>query len=195
MASIEKRLKRGTIREDGKVFWKYAPNYPNNEKWVTKERFASYKKYEADYRANNSEKLKNLWDNWYKTNKSHAIKSSSERILKRRKTDKFFKFKDGIRLRILCSIRRMGYTKKSKTLEILGCTWEFFKSYIEQRFKEGMSWENHGKWHFDHIVPISSAKSEKDVIKLNHYTNLRPLWAKDNLSKKDKVDTQLQISL
>jgi hypothetical protein len=49
-----------------------------------------------------------------------------------------------------------------------------------------MSWENHGEWHIDHIVPLSSAITEEELRKLSHYTNLQPLWATDNLSKGSK---------
>jgi hypothetical protein len=50
-----------------------------------------------------------------------------------------------------------------------------------------MSWDNMGKWHIDHIIPISSACGEVDLIKLNHYTNLQPLWEVDNLKKSNKI--------
>ena len=58
---------------------------------------------------------------------------------------------------------------------------------IETKFKKGMSFENHGEWHLDHIYPISLAKSEEEVIKLNHYTNFQPLWSEDNLRKSNKI--------
>lgn len=77
----------------------------------------------------------------------------------------------------------MGYSKKSKTQEILGCSFEFFKEYIESMFVEGMTWYNHGEWHLDHKIPISWSETEEDLIKLNHYTNFQPLWSHDNLSK------------
>ena len=51
-----------------------------------------------------------------------------------------------------------------------------------------MSWENMGKWHIDHIIPLSTAITEEDVIRLCHYTNLQPLWAEDNLKKSNKLD-------
>jgi len=86
------------------------------------------------------------------------------------------------------SIRNKGYTKKSKTYEILGCTFEEFKLHIESQFTNKMSWDNRSEWHLDHIIPISSAKTEEEVIKLNHYTNFQPLWAIDNLRKGNKIN-------
>jgi hypothetical protein len=50
-----------------------------------------------------------------------------------------------------------------------------------------MSWDNHGEWHIDHIIPLSSAKNENDVYTLCHYTNLQPLWAEENLRKSNKI--------
>lgn len=85
------------------------------------------------------------------------------------------------------SIRRLGYTKRSRSHEILCCDWTTFASHIERQFLKGMTWDNRSEWHIDHIIPLSTAKTEEDVIRLNHYINLRPLWAKDNLEKSDKV--------
>ena len=77
-------------------------------------------------------------------------------------------------------------TKKSK--ELLGCSIEYFKEYIESLFEEGMTWENHGEWHFDHIRPIASfdLTNEGQVKECFYYINFQPLWAKDNLSKGSK---------
>lgn len=81
------------------------------------------------------------------------------------------------------AISRMGYTKRNRTYEILGCSWEFFKGYIEAKFQDGMTWENRGEWEIDHIVPVSSASTEEEVLKLNHYKNLQPLWKWQNREK------------
>jgi hypothetical protein len=70
-------------------------------------------------------------------------------------------------------------------MNIIGCTPSFLKEYIENQFKDGMSWDNYGfyGWHIDHIIPLSSAKTEEDLYKLSHYTNLQPLWMIDNFIK------------
>lgn len=82
---------------------------------------------------------------------------------------------------------RGGFKKGSKTEEILGCKWEFLKAHIEAQFTEGMSWENRRLWHIDHIIPLSSAKDEGTLLKLCHYSNLQPLWWRDNISKGAKM--------
>ena len=145
------------------------------------------------YRIENADKIKQYdFDNsdrkkQYKMdNKEHINKKNNEYVKNRKLTDPFFKLKCTIRTCILNSIRRKNYTKKSKTYEILGCSYEDFKTHLENKFTDGMSWENQGKWHLDHIIPISSAKTESELIKLNHYTNFQPLWAIDNRIKSNK---------
>jgi len=81
-----------------------------------------------------------------------------------------------------------GENKSKRTFEIIGLDKEKFKSYIESKFKEGMSWENYGEWHLDHIKPLYLSENEEDLVKLNHYTNLQPLWAEDNIKKNIKYD-------
>jgi hypothetical protein len=99
---------------------------------------------------------------------------------RRVKRDPLFKCICSIRNTLSQSFNRMGYTKKSKTFEILGIEWDGFKLYIENKFREGMSWDNYGEWEYDHIVAVSNGKTEQEVIKLNHYTNFQPLWWKEN---------------
>jgi hypothetical protein len=94
------------------------------------------------------------------------------------------------------SLRLLGYSKKSKTEEILGCSYEDFILYLESKFESWMTWENRGLyngdfnygWDIDHIIPLSSAETEEDIIRLNHYTNLQPLCSKVNrYIKRDKI--------
>jgi hypothetical protein len=90
--------------------------------------------------------------------------------------------------------KRLNNNKKSNnTLSIIGLeSWDKFREHIEKQFSEDMNWENYGvgknntTWHIDHIIPISSVITKKDILKLNHYSNLRPMWGSDNILKSNK---------
>ena len=114
-------------------------------------------------------------------------KRSSKYVLNKLKNDDIYRFIYSCRHNIYIRLKKRNVKKDKKTEEILGCTFEFFISYIGKQFTKGMSFENYGKWHLDHIYPISKAESIEDVIKLNHYTNFQPLWASDNFKKSNKI--------
>jgi len=119
--------------------------------------------------------------------KERKKKYNREYERNRKATDPLYKFKKGIQTNISQGIKSRGYRKKSRSQEILGCSYEFFRGYIQKQFKNGMSWDNYGEWHLDHIKPISLGKTEEEVIQLYHYTNFQPLWAKDNVVKYNKI--------
>jgi hypothetical protein len=115
----------------------------------------------------------------------------------RRKIDFLFKMKHRMRCDINEIFKKNGYKKTTKTAKILGCSFEEFKSHIESLWKPWMNWENYGKhngefnfgWDFDHIIPLSYAETEDELIKLCHFSNIQPLCShinrdikKDNLS-------------
>ena len=91
-----------------------------------------------------------------------------------------------------------GKSKDSRTFDYVGLTPEELMAYLEAKFTDGMTWDNYGKWHVDHIRPLSSfdfhkhelgSKEFEDLLhQAWHYTNLQPLWAKDNMSKGAKWD-------
>jgi hypothetical protein len=112
---------------------------------------------------------------------------------KRKMIDPLYRLRHSISTAISNALKRYGYRKKSRTAEILGCSMEEFKAHIESQFLDGMSWDNRSLWHIDHIMPVSMAKTEDELIRLNHYRNLRPMWAKDNLSKSDKTPDTLVL--
>lgn len=84
------------------------------------------------------------------------------------------------------ALRRINNIKNSPTFKTLGYSAQELAAHIEKQFLKGMSWSNISQWHIDHIVPICTARSEEDVIALNQLSNLRPIWAKNNLSKGPK---------
>lgn len=95
-----------------------------------------------------------------------------------------------LRSRIYRVVKRAGAIKSERTMELLGCSMEFFIDHLKSQFTEGMSLENHGEWHIDHIRPCASfdltdPEQQKQCF---HYTNLQPLWAFENLSKGAKYE-------
>ena len=106
---------------------------------------------------------------------------------KRKKTDKTYRLIHTIRNRIRIAIKKN--VKSSSSFQLMGCNITFLKKYLSNKFQTGMTWDNHGRWHIDHIIPCSSfdLRCPKQQKICFHYTNLQPLWATDNLSKGKRV--------
>lgn len=167
----------------------------NCEEYVKK-----YNKYKSVLKSREYTKKwkenKNYQKKYYEENKQKLKEINKNYIKNRIKTDYIFKFKCNVRILIKGSFKRgkNQFRKDAKTEEILGCTIEEFRTYIESKFTKGMTFENYGKWHLDHIIPLAIAKTKEEILKLNHYTNFQPLWAEDNLKKGSKVlNTQLKL--
>lgn len=110
---------------------------------------------------------------------------NSKKIYQQRRERPYEKLAATIRSRIYDYLKH-GY-KSAKSEELIGITWKELKVYLEKQFKPGMTWDNYGfyGWHVDHIIPLSSfdlTKAEEQK-KAFHYTNLQPLWAKENMHK------------
>lgn len=129
-------------------------------------------KYASEYRKKNKDK----------TNAYRRVYSKN-----RRKNDALYKFKKNLRTRTSMAFTVNYWTKSSGNIDMLGTDYETAFKHIESQFTEGMTWENHGEWHIDHIIPLSSAKTKEEMEKLCHYTNLQPLWKEENLSKGNKI--------
>lgn len=106
-----------------------------------------------------------------------------------------YKLMRRIRSLIGHSLKGSGYKKNSKTNDILGCSYKDFKLYIESKFESWMNWNNNGEytgnynetWQYDHIIPLASAQSEEEIIKLNHFSNFQPLCSRKNSEKRAKL--------
>lgn len=137
---------------------------------------------------------------YYQKNKKYfsklEIKEQQKEYMKnRRKIDINFKLGCNLRKRIWDALK--GNNKSTRTMKLLGCSLDFFKEYFEKQFTKGMNWENYGsgwngkgmkQWHVDHIKPCASFDLTKpsEQHKCFHFSNLQPLWAKENLEKSDK---------
>jgi len=176
------------------------------------------KKYDKEYRLKNRERLNAYRRKWSK--KEEVQKKKKEYYLKTRerqlkywveyrknpknkkkfnlyfkkwinnklKTDPHFKLKQQLSHRIFMALK--GKVKSKRTKDLLGCTIEELWIHLEKSFKPGMTKENYGKWHVDHVKPCASFDLTKpeEQAKCFHYTNLQALWQKENIFKSDKYE-------
>lgn len=184
-----------------------------NEKYRL-ENVEKLREYHKTYRLDNTEKLREYKEEWnkanpeyqkryndeyYALNKEHIKAKSKTYALSnrdkirtyfrtRKNNDLLFKLRHAVGNSILKALKRNGLQKKSKTEEIIGCTFVELKTHLESKFEPWMNWCNHGLyngefnfgWDIDHIIPTSLASSEEELLALNHYTNLQPLCSKTN---------------
>ena len=169
----------------------------------TPERKASkkrtYKKYRSEilekakkYRKENKEFLAEQNKRWVKNNKQAKREYMNKYWSERRKEDKNFRLSLSLRDKLSKILKQKNIKKTIKTFDLIGCSIVDLRIHFEKQFQTGMTWENHGYygWHIDHIRPISSFDlTDPEQQKLCfHYSNLQPLWAKDNLKKAAKLD-------
>lgn len=167
---------RGEVREDGFIFWAYGPQ--RRELWLSPGEFEQWVSVLQS-------RARVAGRQYYAENREACIRQTTQRNKERRRTDVLFAFQERIRSRVSSYFRGHSLHKSFRTEELLGCSWEQAKQHIEKQFVSGMGWHNRDKWEIDHIIPLSSAYDEYTVRGLCHFTNLRPLWAKDNRAKSD----------
>lgn len=142
----------------------------------------------AARRAENPEAAKEIAKRSRQKNADKVRIQHSNYVKRRRKTDPVFAMTLRVRALINNGIRVHGFKKTSSTAKMLGCTYQEFALHLERQFLKGMSWENRHLWHIDHITPLATAKTPEEIISLNHVSNLRPIWASQNMSKQDRID-------
>lgn len=155
--------------------------YPKDEDAI---RANGRRHYEKNKDARNEIASKYKKDNheWIRTWRNNYQKE-------RRNSDVLFRVSQNIRSRVNLIIRKNKEITSGGLKDTLGCSLLELKSHIEKRFVDGMSWDNYGEWHLDHIMPLISAKTSEELNALCHYTNMQPLWAVDNLRKGAKTTT------
>jgi len=160
--------------------------------------------YNKEYAAKNPGTIKEKGRKYWQ-----KIKGDTEYLKKRRLPKEYFSRYLRTRraadpaFKVICNIRKRTYNvldgrrKTQKSLAMLGCSAEQLRAHLESQFRDGMSWENYGikGWHIDHIIPLASFKffnedgsENPDAFKIAmNYKNLQPLWAKENISKSDRI--------
>jgi hypothetical protein len=188
-----KQCRQTFSKEHSKTLYEYNKVWKENNVEKRKEYMKEYNKEQYQ---KNVEKLRNRRKEYYYNNKEKTLLTNNTYRNKRKQSDPLFKLSTNLRTMIGGAIKKNGYKKLTKTELILGCSFENFKLHLESQFQNWMSWDNYGLyngqlnygWDIDHIVPLSSALNENDILKLNHYSNLRPLCSYNNrYVKRDNV--------
>jgi hypothetical protein len=147
----------------------------NKDHWV---------KRSTQWNKENKEYISKYMSDYFQQNKEKIYNTRRKYIKERYDNDPLFKLIQKTRTIISNSLRKSNHRKKSTTQDILGCSFEELKQHLESQFESWMNWNNMGgkqinepntNWEVDHIIPISSAKTEEELVRLNHYSNLRPL--------------------
>jgi hypothetical protein len=148
-----------------------------------------YKQQQKKYRNSNKEKESIRNKKWLDENKQKRTEYCINYEKNRKKIDPTFKVLRNVRVRLNLFLKTKNLIKPEQTMSLVGCRLEALIEHLESKFLYGMSWENYGKdgWHIDHKIPLSSAKTDREIYELCHHTNLQPLWAKDNLKKSNKI--------
>ena len=199
ICGIEKPTSEFYFRSDTQKFRNDCKECHLKQKKIYNEENSEYRKeYMRDYRIKNPNKH-NEWrtenieyvlneiKKWKKENPEKAKLHKRNNAKKKLDTDSKHRLKVNVRRLIALTFTKKGYSKNTKTYNILGIDFKGFFEHIESQFLDGMNWDNRNEWEIDHIVPISIARNEEQIFKLNHYSNLRPLWRKDNQEKSNKI--------
>lgn len=135
------------------------------------------------WQKNNKDKKAVIAKRYYQNNKEKV--NEYVKRWKRTKRSINAKLIDNYRSRINKAVTR----KSNSTKKLLGCDIDFLIKYLENKFKKGMTWDNYGEWHIDHIIPCASFNltNQEELTKCFNYCNLQPLWAEENRAKSDKI--------
>jgi hypothetical protein len=195
---IEKPLSEYYKRKDGPLGYRvdckpcnkavkkryYEENKPNILKKQAEyhQKFSEkYKEYHKNYYKNNIDK----WEDSRKRNKE-TLRINHNKYIQKRKKDPLYRMIHNIRTRTGIALKVKKWRKDNKFTQYIGCSLDELRTHLENQFTSGMSWKNYGSWHVDHIIPLSKAKNEVELMNLSHYKNLQPLWKADNLKKGNK---------
>jgi len=194
--------------QNKKTYQKYSEKYKinakeyhqNNKEIIAKKskeyrikNIETLKYYQIEYRIKNKEAINEKLRAYHKKNKNRINKQIALYTKKRLDTDLLFKLGHRIRSTIYLSIKRLEYSKKTKTYNILKCEFDFFMEWLNGLASNGYTY-GIGNLHLDHVVPISLAETEDEVILLNHYSNFQLLSAFENLSKGNRIVNPLNLA-
>ena len=190
-----KEKRRNDYENNKEIILEKQKKYNEDNKEKIKKRKKNYyennKEIIAEKNKNYYEENKEAIKNYYEENKDIINQRKNEYTKNRRKTDYLFNLKCSVRNMIWRAMQVKNIKKSKKSEELLGISFEDFKNYLENKFEDWMNWDNYGDpvdglfepnktWDIDHIIPLSSATSEEELLKLCYFENLQPLCSCQN---------------
>lgn len=153
------------------------------------------KQNSAAYYANNRESIIAKRKLYFRKNSAKVKANRKLRYHKMTANSPQYKLSRNLRTRLWAALKKQNNKKSTKTFDLIGCSISYLTNYLAAKFSAGMTWENYGQWHIDHIKPcisfdLSDLQQQRECF---HYTNLQPLWAADNFSKHANLDWQKSI--
>jgi len=196
-----------------KIAKQHAEYHAANREKILKQKAeyrASHREEIAKHREENRDKIAEQNAKHYYANRDNILKRQTERRSKRRVEAAEYRaahreerteyhrnrMANDIQYKLACNLRSRlykvvkGNCKSGSAVRDLGCTIAELKDHLEKQFQEGMSWDNYGEWHVDHIVPLASfdLTDREQLLAACHYTNLQPMWGSENCSKGAKLE-------
>ncbi len=182
---IECKIEKSIIEFDKGPKYEDKTYYNGKCKECRRIYMRSDKAKEAQIKYRNTEQGK---INKHRHKKTIQYKANQKEYEKKKlRNNDLFRLRKLVRDRVRKALKSKKWIRNTLLSNYLGCELSYLKAYLESKFQSGMSWENRGKWHIDHIIPLSLAITPEELYKLCHYTNLQPLWAKDNQLKSNKI--------
>lgn len=188
--NIKKSKEEFYFRKELQIYKKQCKTCQRSRAKVRRaETIENIKKRRSNHYQKNKERLQKQGREYYHNNKEKIINNARVYFSNRYNSDSYFKLKQTLRNRLRKVLKSKKLHKDNKFAEYIGCSLEELKQHLESQFQPGMSWENHTTdgWHVDHIVPLDSASTSEEMMKLSHYTNLQPMWAIPNIKKGNKI--------
>ena len=200
---IEARRRYDRKPEKKELKRKYASNLPPEVRARKKARSRIYRQTAEGRAAREKERLRQL--EFYRTPEGKVKRriyvqkgkpQANKRYNERYRAEPHFRISVSLRKRLTLALKARGTRKAARLVELIGCTIPELAAHLEKQFHSGMTWENYGKWHIDHVRPCASfdltdAHEQKRCF---HFSNLQPLWAADNLRKSDRFQITAAVT-
>jgi hypothetical protein len=192
---INKHIVLRVLKENNIKVGVPGKKFKGGKKTTYKRTYEKYKErkteYHKEWSKQNREKLNEYHKEWREKNIDKHRETKRTYQKEKRHTDPIYKLISNFRTAIYIVLKENKLDKYTNYFNMVGYSAEQLKEHLEKQFNDGMSWENYGEWHIDHIKPISSFEfdsSDDEQFKVCwSLDNLQPMWGIENIKKGNKI--------